>query len=216
VIQKSQFWPLCALGPYASVNFNCTLVCWPTFPLNCAAAHPRTLNCCHAAGIFLCKYSYYVYYKKILKCPAVVRSCQNFMLRAVAGPRSCKKKIEGALMLTYFPQIIQYRSSSSETSSCSLCSAGWSNEAWCRWMATPAGKAQNLHTVYKYVLKLHSKTSRWCAIFCTKTDRIGNENSKLEIRLLEVHLFRNINSSRLSIVGILPTNSFLFYTLEEK
>jgi hypothetical protein len=31
--------------------------------------------------------------KKLLKCPAVVKSCKNFLLRAVAGPPSCKKKI---------------------------------------------------------------------------------------------------------------------------
>jgi hypothetical protein len=33
--------------------------------------------------------------KKSLKCGAVVRSCKNFLFRAVAGPRSCKKKLEG-------------------------------------------------------------------------------------------------------------------------
>jgi hypothetical protein len=33
--------------------------------------------------------------KKLLKWRAVVRSCKNFLLRAVEGPRSCKKEIRG-------------------------------------------------------------------------------------------------------------------------
>jgi hypothetical protein len=51
---------------------------------------------------FHCKYSYYVYYKKILKCRAVVRLCKIFLPREVAGPRSCKT-LEGRVV-TY-----QYR-----------------------------------------------------------------------------------------------------------
>jgi hypothetical protein len=35
--------------------------------------------------------------KKLLKCRADVGSCKNFLLRAVAGLRSCKKKSEGTL-----------------------------------------------------------------------------------------------------------------------
>ena len=37
--------------------------------------------------------------KKLLKCRAVVRSCKNFLLRTVAGLRSCKK-LEGTLVKT--------------------------------------------------------------------------------------------------------------------
>jgi hypothetical protein len=46
---------------------------------------------------FRYNYPYYAYYKKRLKCRAVVRSCKNFLLIAVAGPRSCKNKLEGRL-----------------------------------------------------------------------------------------------------------------------
>jgi hypothetical protein len=36
--------------------------------------------------------------KKRLKCHAVVLSCKNFLLRAAADPRNCKKKLEGTLV----------------------------------------------------------------------------------------------------------------------
>jgi hypothetical protein len=71
----------------------------------CAAA--QLLKCSRAHWIvaaqlvffsFCCKYSYYAYYKKLLKWRAVVRSCKSFLLRAVAGSRSCKKKLEGTLI----------------------------------------------------------------------------------------------------------------------
>jgi hypothetical protein len=35
------------------------------------------------------------YYKELLKCRAVVRLCKNSLLRAEAGPSSCKKKFRG-------------------------------------------------------------------------------------------------------------------------
>jgi hypothetical protein len=62
---------------------------------------PRTLNSWREAGIlnFHFKYSYYAHYKELLKCRAVVRSGKNLLLRAVAGPRSCKK-IRGTLIST--------------------------------------------------------------------------------------------------------------------
>jgi hypothetical protein len=44
-----------------------------------------------------CKYSYYAYYKKLLKFRTLVKSCKNFLLRAAVGPRSCEKKLERML-----------------------------------------------------------------------------------------------------------------------
>jgi hypothetical protein len=81
-------------------------------PLSCTGAQLGFFN-------FHCKYSYYGYYKKLLKCRAVVRSCKNYLLRAVAGPRSCKKELEGTLafrdskllVITSNPQIITLRDS---------------------------------------------------------------------------------------------------------
>jgi hypothetical protein len=70
------------------------------FPLSCAGARPRsnwnspayTELLPHRWNFlnFHCKY-YYAYYKQIVKCHAVVRSCKNLMLIAAAGPSSCKK-----------------------------------------------------------------------------------------------------------------------------
>jgi len=37
------------------------------------------------------KYSYYAYYKKLLKFRAMVRSYKNFLLRATADPRRCEE-----------------------------------------------------------------------------------------------------------------------------
>jgi hypothetical protein len=39
------------------------------------------------------EFSYYAHYKKPLKFRAVFRSCENVLLRAVAVPRTCKKKL---------------------------------------------------------------------------------------------------------------------------
>jgi hypothetical protein len=54
---------------------------------------PRALNCCHAAGIFQFSLSIFLLciLQKVLQCRAFVRSCKNFLPRAAAGPRSCKK-----------------------------------------------------------------------------------------------------------------------------
>jgi hypothetical protein len=49
---------------------------------------PRSWN----FSIFICKYSYFAYYKKLLKYRAVVRSCKNFL-----QVRAAVKKIEGTL-----------------------------------------------------------------------------------------------------------------------
>jgi hypothetical protein len=64
----------------------------------CAAAQYLKCSCAHwivAAQLefFIsnCKYSYYANYKKVSKCRADVRSCKDFLLRAVAGPRSFEK-----------------------------------------------------------------------------------------------------------------------------
>jgi hypothetical protein len=86
------------------------------FPLSRAGARPRS-NRNAAAHTelwprsweffnFHCKYSYYAYNKKNLKCRAIVRSWKNCLLRAVAGPRSCKKKLEGTLVLRDIKQAI--------------------------------------------------------------------------------------------------------------
>jgi hypothetical protein len=86
---------------------------------------PHTLNRFRAAGIF--QFSLYVFLlcilqkKKLLKCHAVVRLCKCFLLRSVAAPRSCKKKLEGTLFRvhariellayvkkTYFMSVVLY------------------------------------------------------------------------------------------------------------
>jgi hypothetical protein len=69
------------------------------FPLSCAAA--QELKCSGAYTVvaaqleffsFHCKYYYYyAYYKELLKCRADVRSCKNFLVKAVAGLRICTK-----------------------------------------------------------------------------------------------------------------------------
>jgi hypothetical protein len=71
------------------------------FPVSCADAPPRSNRNAPAHSELLSRswnFSVVVVNiilhitKKLLKCRAVVRSCKNFLLRAVAGPRSCKKK----------------------------------------------------------------------------------------------------------------------------
>jgi hypothetical protein len=46
-------------------------------------------------------YSYYAYYKKLLKSRAVVGPCKNFLLGAAAGLHSRKKKITGNIAQDY-------------------------------------------------------------------------------------------------------------------
>jgi hypothetical protein len=42
-----------------------------------------------------------LYYEKLLKCRAVVRSCKNFLLRVVAGWCSCKKFRGNVVYITF-------------------------------------------------------------------------------------------------------------------
>jgi hypothetical protein len=73
------------------------------FPLSCAGARPRSnwnapahtelLPRSWNVSIFIVNILIMHIKKKLLKYRAVVRSCKNFLLRAAAGPRSCKKKL---------------------------------------------------------------------------------------------------------------------------
>jgi hypothetical protein len=63
------------------------------FPLSCAGARLRS-NRNDPAHIELLPRSWNIlimHIAKLLKCRAVVRSRKSFLLRAAAGPRSCKK-----------------------------------------------------------------------------------------------------------------------------
>jgi hypothetical protein len=89
-------------------------MCLPStmFPLSCAGARPRgdwnsptdteLLPRSWNFSISIVNILIMHITKKFLKCRAVVRSCKNFLLRAVGGPRSCKKKIKGRLVLHIF------------------------------------------------------------------------------------------------------------------
>jgi hypothetical protein len=75
------------------------LLCSPRAPARSnwnVHAHTEFLPCSWNFSIFIINILImHITRKKILKCPAVVRSCKNFLLRTVAGPRSCKKNIRG-------------------------------------------------------------------------------------------------------------------------
>jgi hypothetical protein len=72
---------------------------FPIFPLSCAGARPRS-NWNTPAHTELLQHSWnssvfvanilIMHIKKLSNCRALVRSCQNLLLRAVAGPRSRK------------------------------------------------------------------------------------------------------------------------------
>jgi hypothetical protein len=77
------------------------------FPLSCAGVRPRSnWNAATHTELLLRSWNFAVLIvsvlikrikKNVLKCRAVVRSCKNFLLRAVASPRSCEK-VEGTLI----------------------------------------------------------------------------------------------------------------------
>jgi hypothetical protein len=77
-------------------NFLCWIEFYCTIRLINNIKSTQFFNC-H------CKY-YYAYYKQLLQYHAVVRSCKNFLLRAVAGKHSRKKELEGMMPLIQSPR----------------------------------------------------------------------------------------------------------------
>jgi hypothetical protein len=97
----------------------------PVFPLSCSGARPRTnwdasahnelLPRSWNFSIFIVNILIVHITKRLLKCRAVVRSCENFLLEAVGGSRSCEKKQRERWYLRMFIY---------KTSSCT-CITGW-------------------------------------------------------------------------------------------
>jgi hypothetical protein len=73
------------------------------FPLSCTGARPQSnWNAFSHYELLPGNWSFLIMYitKNFLKCRAVVRSCKNSLLTAVAGPCSCKKKLEATFSVT--------------------------------------------------------------------------------------------------------------------